>query len=301
VLDLTASQAGCAAVCQLIALPDVSEWQALRWRHRGLLEPMHRGVVRIAGSPDTEDQRLWGALLRCGEGAVAGPAATCWLFGLEGYERLCVDVALPAPRRCRETGFPALTRTLEPMDTVVVRGFAALSPTRAIIELAATLSPKQLRVLIDSARRRRLLDLDRLRRRAQALLREPGTRRGAKAVLRALGTGTLQQESENERELLAFLASTSLRLEWQVSDLVPGRRFDAVDREAELILEVDSRLWHSLGSDRDADHLRDLEVGDVIGTYRVVRVTLGMVRYHAEETRQRLDAIRAARVRDGRR
>jgi hypothetical protein len=257
---------------------------------------VHRGVVRLVGAPVTDEQQLRAALLRCGEGARCGPSSSAWLLGLEGYRKLAVDVVLPAPRRARSTAFPVLTRSLEVQDRLEVRGLPSLGAVRTIIELAAGLDPKQLRVLIDSARRTRRATVPLLKERALELVEEPGSRSGSLAVLRAIGEGGLAKESEAERTIARFLASTTLRLRWQVTDLLPGRRFDAVDDEAQMIVESDSKAWHTLGSDRDADHLRDMEVAEALPSWLVVRVTLGMVRYEPEQTRRHLDALRAQRV-----
>jgi hypothetical protein len=296
VAELFAAHGGCASVSSLVQLEGISHDTVLRMRAQGLVRPVHWGVVQLVGAPTTGGTRLWAALLRCGDHAVAGAMASCWLHGLEGFSRLTVDVVLAAPHRSRGTSFPARTRTLDRIDKTRVRGFPALTAARAIIEVAPSLKPKELRVLIDSARRKGLVSIAQLRARALALEHEAGSRRGALAVLEAIGSGTFEQESENERACVDFLATTQLKLEWQVADLVPGRRFDAVDRAAQLIIEIDSRLWHTLGSDRDSDGLRDLEVGEVVDGYKVFRLTLGMVRYHAEETRRRIDAIRAKRL-----
>jgi hypothetical protein len=294
VVALAARRSGCVAAYEAIRLDGVTDDKLQWWYRSGLLKRVHRGVGRVAGAPATHESRLWAAILRCGERACAGPRASCWLWGLEGFAKLEKDVVVPAPYRCRGTGFPVLSRTLERRDLVKVRGFPALTRERAIIELAHTLTPKRLRVLIDSARRQGMT-IEELRARAVALRETPGCGRGARAVLAVIGSGDLDKESENERELEEFLATTTLQLEWQVDDLVPGRRLDAVDREAELVLEIDSSLWHTLGSDRDADGLRDLEITDETG-YEVFHLTLGMVRFEPEETRRRLDAIRAKRV-----
>jgi hypothetical protein len=285
-------------VRSLVAIEGVTTAMVHGWRRRGLTIKVHRGVDRIAGAPVTDEQRLWAALLRCGKHALAGPQSACWLFGLEGFSALVVDVVVEAPHRCRGTTFPALTRRIRPGDATRVRKVPTLSASRAIIEIAHTLSPKELRVLIDSARRKQLVTIEQLRKDALALLDEYGCRRGAKATLELIGSGSLEMESENEREMAEFLATTTLELEWQVTDIVPGRRLDAVDRTARIVIEIDSRLWHTLGSDRDSDGLRDLEVSEA-GDYVVFHLTLGMMRFEPEETRRRLDAIRAKRVNRG--
>jgi hypothetical protein len=294
-LQVFIAHAGSASVRDLAAIDGVTTAMVHGWRRRGITVKVHRGVDRIAGAPVTNDQKLWAALLRCGEHAVAGPRASCWLHGLEGFSTLEIDVVVKAPHRCRGTAFPALTRTLRPQDVTFVRGVPTLSASRAIIEIAHTLSDKQLRVLIDSARRKRLVTIERLRDDAIALRDEDGCRRGARAALELLGSGSLDMESENEREVEEFLATTTLELEWQVEGVVPGRRLDALDRAAGLVLEIDSQLWHTLGSDRDSDGLRDLEISEA-GDYVVFHLTLGMVRFTPEETRRRLDAIRARRI-----
>jgi hypothetical protein len=291
-----AGHAGCAAVASLVRLAGVDHDTIVRWRRQGLIIRVHRGVDRVVGAPRTPEQRLWAALLRAGRFARAGARASCWLHGLDGFGAPVVDVVVEAPHRARATGFPAVTRDIGAQDRASVRGFCCLSATRAIIELAHTLEARELRVLIDSARRKRLLTIEGLRRRAQALSSVTGCRRGAAAVLDLIGTGTFDRESEVEREIFDFLSTTTLQLEWQVTDLVPNRRLDAVDRAALLILELDSRAWHTLGSDRDHDGLRDLEVVEAAEGYVVFHLTLGMVRFAPEETRRRLDAIRAQRI-----
>jgi very-short-patch-repair endonuclease len=294
-LALFSTHGGCAAVRHLVALPGVDHLQIHRWNRQGVILPMHRDVHRLAGAPETDEQALWAAILRGGDHALAGPRATCWLLGLEGFTTLEVDVVVKAPHRCRATSFPCTTRVLAGGDRAETRGYPCLSVTRAVIEVARALAPKDLRTLIDSARRNGLLEVDRLARRARALEEAPGSRRGAVAVLAVIASGTLAQESETERDAEPFLATTTLELVWQVTDLVPGRRFDAVDHAARIIVEVDSRAWHTLGSDRDADGLRDLQTEEVAG-YLVIRLTAGMIRHHGDEVRRRIDAIRAKRV-----
>lgn len=292
--SLFARHNGCASISGLLALEGVTRHTVVRWREGKIVKPVHHGVVRVAGAPVTPELRLSAALLRCGPTARAGPRMTCYLLKLEGFSKPTLDVVLPAPHRARSTAFPALTRQLEREDRFSAGGFPVLSAVRAIIEVAATLEQKELRLLIDSARRRRLT-IDALQDRATTLREVPGSRRGARAVLSLLGSGTMAQESESEREMVEFLETTDLVLDWQVEDIVPGRRMDAADRAALLVIEMDSTMWHTLGSDRDADGLRDLELVEE-SDYIAFRLTLGMVRLEPDRTRAHLNAIRAKRT-----
>ena len=69
-------------------------------------------------------------------------------------------------------------------------------------------------------------------------------------------------------------------IEWQVTDLVPGRRLDAALRRVLLGFEYDSRDFHV---DREADYLRDLESGG--NGVHVIRISRGMLRHAREATR----------------
>ncbi len=70
---------------------------------------------------------------------------------------------------------------------------------------------------------------------------------------------------------------------------------DVAERLTRLGFEYDGRNHHLLPTDRDADGMRDLECLD--NDVLVIRVTRGMLRNALVETRERIIAIRARRLR----
>lgn len=107
---------------------------------------------------------------------------------------------------------------------------------------------KPLRVAIDDARRRELIDLDRLLRQAGDL----GKHRGAVAIRRLFSSGLLDQDGELERQLALALDTIGLRPAWGM-EVLPGIVTDACFPEASYVLECDGRHWHSIAADITSD------------------------------------------------
>jgi hypothetical protein len=136
---------------------------------RGRLVIVQRGVYRLAGWEVTRRQELLGAVLRSGEGARAGGAASCALHGLEGFLLPAwPSVLIPHERRLPQTPFPVRRAKLLPADVTTVDGIPCLAGARALLEVAPATEEKALRVGFDSARRQRLLTLDWTLRQARA-------------------------------------------------------------------------------------------------------------------------------------
>lgn len=260
------------------------------WIRRGLLIAVERGVYSLPGVPLTFERRVLARLLRCGPDAVAGPFATLALLGVEGFDAgLQIDVVVTRDRKlttpdCKHLDIPKADRTRHHKVIPV------LSAARALLEVAPHVSRKRLRVAFDDARRRELLTVAHARRRAEDLPDHPGS----VILLDFLGSDAAEAESDGERPMQEFLKQTlpNERIEWQVTDLVPGRRLDAVVRRLLLGFEYDSREYHV---DREADYLRDLDCGG--DGVQVIRISAGMLRHHAEQTRAGILAVVSQRER----
>jgi hypothetical protein len=130
---LTASrqQAGMVSRRQVLAAGGSPE--AIRTRlASGRWQSPWAGVYATFSGPLTTDARLWGAILRAGPGAVAGPWSSLWLIGVLDRPPDVLDVLVPAERRVRGVGQVRVRRR---------RGLAALkhpasSPPRLRIEAA---------------------------------------------------------------------------------------------------------------------------------------------------------------------
>lgn len=253
------------------------------WIGAGFLERVQDGVYRVAGCPRTTTQTALAKVLRAGRGARADGEMTCALFGLEGFDlaRTPGGVLVPTGRRVRGVSYPVRATALPRGHVATVDRVPAITPTRGLVELARVERGKRWRVAFDSARRLRLTSPDRLRSCAQEL----GTHPGARACRTLLATPlVVQAESEGERKDLHWLIDgIEPRAEWQVTDVVPGRRLDVGWPQAMFFLEYDGRDHHVLPTDRDNDGLRELQAADA--GVQVLRITAGMLREKPHETR----------------
>jgi hypothetical protein len=220
---------------------------------RGQFEIVYQGVYRAAGSAITSEQRLLAAVLRCGEGARLSGWSACALYGLEG---MTFDqppwLVVPPARRVRGTDFIIQRAGLSRGEAATVRGLPSVTPMRALLDAAIRVKAKPLRVAIDDGRRRGLIDLDRLLRRADDL----GKHRGAVAIRRLFGSGLLDQDGELERQLALALDSIGLQPAWGM-EILPGIIADACFPDASYVLECDGRHWHSIAGDIAADVSRE--------------------------------------------
>lgn len=242
------------------------------WLRRRRLLKVERGVYREASTVVPPRQGLLAPVLRCGPQARLGPADSLALHGIDGFAtRIPPQVVIPvaAYMRVGAVDFEVARLEVPRSDRSTVDEIPCLSVARSLIELAPpALDEPAWRLAFDDGRRRRLCSPTQLGKRAGAL--------GSQAVLDLLGDQAADPESAGERVMQAFLAPLRLRLQWQVADLVPGRRLDAALAVLRLGFEYDGRDHHVLPTDRDADGLRDLEA-DEAGVL-VLRLTAGMIR-----------------------
>jgi very-short-patch-repair endonuclease len=260
------------------------------WVRRGLLIAVERGVYCLPGVEQTFEHRVYAKVLRCGPDAIAGPFATLTLLGVEGIPPTPrIDVIMTTDREISVSDVKRVD--VAKADRTRHRKFIpVLSAARALLEVAPFITRKQLRVAFDDARRRGLLTVAHVRRRAEALPEHPGSA----VLLEFLNSDAGKAETEGERPMQEFLLETlpGETIEWQVEDLVPGRRLDAAVRRVLLGFEYDGREYHV---DREADYLRDLDCSG--GGVQVIRISVGMLRHHAEQTRAGILAVVAQRER----
>ena len=274
----------------LLAGISAAEFHALV--RAGFLGRVWRGVYRVAGSPITREQRLLAMVLRAGSRACAGARESLALCGIEGFRwPRQPSVVVPAPRYVASPGFTVKTTRIDGPDVVRIGAIPALAVERALIEVATAVPERRLRVGFDSARRLRLTTPARLVDRTTAMSGLPGARH----LLGLMAAGVLVPESEGERGLQQFFTGYPGELEWQVTDLVPGRRLDVAERRLLLGWELDGRDHHTLPTDRDNDGWRDLDA-EAVGV-RVLHLTSGMLRDPGRTWRGIL-AARERRARD---
>lgn len=242
----------------------------------GRLVSLHAGVYRPDGHPRSWPLDLMAAVIAAGAGAVASHRGAGFLLGFAGVEpRAEISVAISRAPRLASVLVHRAT-LLGPPDTTAVAGIPCTRPARTVIDLAGVVSATTLAVALDDALSRRLVTVDYLRRRLDALGRQG--RRGAGTLADLLAErsdGRARTTSEFERRLLAELRAAGLpvpRTQYEV--VLPGGRRVVLDYAypaGMLALEADSYRHHSSRTDWSRDHIRN-RLLTAIG-WRVLPVT----------------------------
>lgn len=217
------------------------------------------------------------------------------LLGVEGCTLGCpLQVAVPDQRTVTAVPFAVIRTNVSAADRAVVRGIPATTVARAVLDATPSLTDKRVRQVVDSARWLRLLQIERLVRRAEALPRHPGARR----ILDMYQRATFDPESEGERDLQLFLRDSTGEWEWGVTDVVPGVRLDCYERRADLTLEYDGERDHRAQRDVFADRTRELKIR-ATGT-EVIRITKEMLTDDRAATLVAIERILARRRKESR-
>jgi hypothetical protein len=244
----------------------------------GRLHPVHRGVYAV-GVPVHTDHARWMAAALAVDGWLTGRSAAA-LWRMWDSARSAENVAVARRGKGPTAGVVVHRATgLEPRDLRTRDGIPVLAPARVLLDLAATVSRRQLETALTEARVRRLVDDDALR---DVLARFPG-RRGAPALRRAFA-GPFTR-SQLERRFLALLDEHGLGRP-QVNALVGGDEVDMLFTGG-LAVELDGRGAHA--GRWAADAAKDARLRD--RGLRVLRLTWWDV---VRDRARTADALRAA-------
>lgn len=215
-----------------------------RWRR------VAAGVYAVTTAPVTWRQQVLAACLAIGGGgAVASHRTAAALWGLSGFRPGPVHVLVPMG--CPRLGANATvhqTRTLLAADITRIDGIPVTRVARTLVDLAGCASERELEEAVDDALCRRLVTLDRLRRRARELC---GPGRAGSAVLgRVLATwegGAAPQEVAEARLVRRLVHAGLPPPATQVEVYDDGRfvaRLDVAWPERRLGVELDGFRWH---------------------------------------------------------
>jgi very-short-patch-repair endonuclease len=143
-----------------------------------------------------------------------------------------------------------------------VHGLPITTPERTIIDLSAVLGRSHLEQIIDNSLAARRVDLEQLGTLFGQLGRrgKPGTAK-LRAILEPRQSGYHAPESELERRLVGLLETHGLPnpvLQFSPEWLAPTNgRVDLAYPEAFLVIEGDSRRWHTMLNSFESDRQRD--------------------------------------------
>jgi hypothetical protein len=198
------------------------------------------------------------AVLACGEGAVLSHDSAAALWGLRPWPKVPEVTTREHVRRPNITTHRS--STLEPNDRRTRLNVATVSAGRAIAEIAARLSDKQLTRATQEARHEGHLHATDLH---QLLLRCPRLQQLVDPEQNPTNSGF-------EDELTRWLTKHGLPLPI-INTNVNGHQVDALYPEHKLILELDSWPYHKDYPTWRSDRERDAE-NLAQGGYRTLRI-----------------------------
>lgn len=218
-------------------------------------------VIGLAGAPRSVLEPAMLATLHHGPDAFVAGASALAIWGIPGFSLEPVHVLSrrPISRRCTDVG--VLHTTTDLLDTHVTstRNIPVVTPVRAIFDIAGELHPGRVERALDNAWNRRLVNSALLGRTVNELADRgrPGT-----VLMRALSAARpldfRPPGSRNESrvcELLERRFQRPLRQQVDAGDQAMWvGRFDLVDDEVALIVEIHSEGFHGskLDAERDA-------------------------------------------------
>jgi len=125
-----------------------------RLERRGILERIHPGVYREAGSEDTWHQRLLGAVLAAGPPAQASHRAAARLLGRPTFEAARPEITVPSKRRLDLPGIIVHeSRDVRHVPPILVAGIPCTPPRRLAVDIGAVLGPIAYRTVLRNLRR----------------------------------------------------------------------------------------------------------------------------------------------------
>jgi very-short-patch-repair endonuclease len=275
--DIAAEQHAAIGIEQLA--PWMTAAAVKRRVQRGSFRALRRGVVGVAGAPDTWEQRLMAAVLAAGPGSAAALWSAGALWGLDvrrPTQPIIVADRPPSGRRPRLLGVEVhSTEVTGPEHRAVVSGIPVTSVARTLCDLTAVASPRFVAKRVDEALHRKLVDLPTLR----AVFADLETRgRWRSTVMRAIlerrADGYVPTTTGLEFELDEILAEHGLPRPVPQHRVQTARMPYVVDLaypELRIALEADGRAAHEglLAADDDAQREIDLQAaGWVVLRYR---------------------------------
>lgn len=230
------------------------------------------------------------AVLACGPDAVLSHRSAIALWELRPAPSGPIDVTVPARGRRGQDGIRVHNvRTLHPDDRAWVDGIPVTVPHRTLLDYAELARPQQLRLALEAAERRDLLDGMTLE---GLCARSPG-RRGIRAlkeaVARLQGPAPWTQ-SELENRFLVLIREAGIP-EPHANVTVAGLVVDFFWPKQRLVVEVDGYEFHRSRARFEDDRRRDAKLQ--LANCRVLRVThrrIGQPRALVRDVLQMLSA-----------
>jgi hypothetical protein len=269
------------AECQhaLITLPQLqlhglSKAAVAKRAKDGRLYRVHRGVYAVGRPSLTQRGRWMAAVLAYGPTAVLSHRSAAALHGLRPDNRAKADVTLPSSSVKPRPGIEAhRSSTLTAADVTTVDGIPCTTVARTLVDLGDDVDKQGVEHAVSQAEVMGLFDGEAV----DGALARAGPRRGAgilRAVLENYVEPTLTRR-ELERRFLALCRQASLPSPavnaWVTLPDGAAYQVDFLWREERIIVETDSRAFHSNRAAFENDRLRDQRL--TLAGFTVLRFT----------------------------
>lgn len=236
----------------------------------GRLHRLHRGVYAVGHPVLTANGRRMAAVLAAGPGAVLSHASAAALWEIRPTAAARIDISVrSAGGRAKRPGLRIhRTPTLRADEITEHEHIPVTTPSRTLLDLAATLPRRALERALDEAEIRERYDLTSL----DAVARAHAGERGAKALTEALDheAGTTLTDSELEELMLALCDDHHLERP-RPRTWVAGLRVDFLFAPARLVVETDGYRYHHTRRAFERDRERDAILARA--GYRTLRFT----------------------------
>ena len=228
------------------------------------------------------------AVLACGPGAVLSHRSAAALLELRDWGHTKIEVTVPRRSARRHDGIKVhRSTTLTDKDVTKVNGIPCTTTARTLFDLGDVVTQRQLERSFDQAEISERLDLTAI---DDQLTRNP-TRPAAKAVRNVLEThylGRTPTVNENEEALLAITRELGIpdpdtNAFVILDDGGPPIKADFVWWEQRVIVEADSKKWHTSAQRLESDRVRDQRL--MAAGWRVIRTTWKQMTQRPHELR----------------
>jgi very-short-patch-repair endonuclease len=172
-------------------------------------------------------------------------------------------------------------------DTTTHYGIRVTTPARTLVDLADVLNPKQLTRALNEAQVQRLITANEL---TTLLTRYPGRRTARLTPERGATRSTL------EDRFVRFLKRHHLPVP-ELNQQIAGHEVDAVYRNERLVIELDSRQFHTTTRAFEQDRDRDADL--LNAGFATLRVTDHRLKHQPTKEAQRLEHILRSRSSSG--
>ncbi|MEA2291769.1 MAG: hypothetical protein QOF17_789 [Solirubrobacteraceae bacterium] len=253
----------------------------------GWLQRRHRGVYLVGSAPGPLTAEA-AALLACGETTALSHRSAAAIWKLLPPIAGDVDVTASASVRAHAGIRVRRVATLDPRELTRREGLRITTPARTLVDLAATVTRRELEQALNEALVQRLTTLQRL----HSHLAGRSRRRGASTLEEVLRQDPRITRSEGERGALRLIRRAQLPA--PLTDVrVAGHLCDLFWPGLGLVVEVDSVGFHATPRAFQRDRRRDAELADA--GFRVLRITCWEIVHEPEATVARLARATAAR------